>query len=379
MPNKSDQSNQLITNLSKWLSFLLNNTQCSAYINKNHDFQLIIKKEIYVLDFLVKKSKKANKDLNNIISQFNTIINTKLNLSSSEIKINEDEMEDFINYLKIYVKNIFHFDLEQAIKSPQKVTVKNPSVESNNVENINPMVAALGAMGGIDPNSSSITIPNPFLMRQAQENVRKRILNDEVFVFNSKPKGFLTLKWCFVSLIFLLSLIMLIISISGFMLSGKSTIDGNIVVGINITSSFNLISTFLFSYIAFSIIRPWIKSISGSRKVSLNEKYALLSWYIGFVMIMIVLYLINNLYPASLGVRGINVFVYPQHIVPAAQTIAWVFTGSVIGMFAIGGLLIILSVTLILIKPKENNDLIRKLMSEEMSKVSSGNSSSEIK
>jgi hypothetical protein len=122
MSLKNEESSNLEKSLIEQVSFLLDNKSCIDFLSSSDNFQKIIKNELLILNYFVIKNKSDKKTVNAMVDKYNSICpKNTLSLKDEQSIKSEEEMLDYANYLKVYVKNILHFDLLEAIKEPNKV------------------------------------------------------------------------------------------------------------------------------------------------------------------------------------------------------------------------------------------------------------------
>ncbi len=362
-------NNELITKLTKWLIFLTSNSGCVSFLKSSNEFKVVVKKEILILLKLTDCIKEMkNKDTELVIKNFNSIFPNELKTYEDlETKnMTDDEIIDFINYLKIYVKNILHIDLNDNLKPTDKLLV-NPQINQQQFSNA--------------PNvyQQNFAFPNPILVKKVHENLKRKIQNDEILIYNSYPTLFHRLRIIYGFFIIFFSLIMFGLAITDIFLQNKTTILGNRFNNLIFTAIFNFLASALFAYIFSIVMKPWytyIKSRILSKSetnqlngVSKNEKNNLPNFYIIFVIILVGCYAYNNFFPASTsGNDGLGwVFDYAEKASENAKQICLVLQWMTLTMLIIGGILLIMSIILYRLKPTENKDLISKLAMDEFS------------
>ena len=239
-------NNELIAKLTKWLIFLTSNSGCVSFLKSSNEFKTVIKKEILILLKLTDCKKEIkNKDVELIIKNFNSFFPNELetyeNLETNNMT--NDEMIDFINYLKIYVKNILHIDLNDDLKPNDKLSV-------------NPQINQHQSFNKTNVSSQNFAFPNPVLIKKVHENLRKKIQNDEILIYNSYPALFHHLRIIYGFFIIFFSLVMFGLAITDIFLQNKTTISGNKFNNLIFTAIFNFLASTLFAYIFSIVIKP---------------------------------------------------------------------------------------------------------------------------
>ncbi|MDE6476586.1 MAG: hypothetical protein K2L48_00005, partial [Mycoplasmoidaceae bacterium] len=168
-------------------------TQILSKIGSNSQLQEIIKKELNILFFLVRKNKSTDVLPNKLLKQFNDL--SKINFTYDPKYKPKDsyQLVDDVNYLGVYIKNIFKVDLHNLGKLD---TIK---VEQAQPTNNNARVP--GAEGIYN---------NPFLQAPAQMRLQTDIRSGKVYPYKTKPTLILTIKkiMIYVLLVFSISLIL---------------------------------------------------------------------------------------------------------------------------------------------------------------------------
>jgi hypothetical protein len=186
-----------------------------------------------------------NKDTELVIKNFNSIFPNELKTYEDlETKnMTDDEIIDFINYLKIYVKNILHIDLNDNLKPTDKLLV-NPQINQQQFSNA--------------PNvyQQNFAFPNPILVKKVHENLKRKIQNDEILIYNSYPTLFHRLRIIYGFFIIFFSLIMFGLAITDIFLQNKTTILGNRFNNLIFTAIFNFLASALFAYIFSIVMKP---------------------------------------------------------------------------------------------------------------------------
>ncbi len=174
-------------------------------ISSSQQFQDLIKKEFNILFFLIRKNKSSNELPNKLLKEFNDL--SKLDFKIDETYEQNDgyQLVDDINYLSIYIKNIFKVDINDLSKLDVKVEdnqQNNYQQSANTNSNFNSQAAfAAGTFNN----------QNPFLQASAKMRLQSEIRSGKVYVFKDKPKIMITLKWILIA-IFALFTIALILS-----------------------------------------------------------------------------------------------------------------------------------------------------------------------
>ena len=384
MSLKNEESSNLEKSLIEQVSFLLDNKSCIDFLSSSDNFQKIIKNELLILNYFVIKNKSDKKTVNAMVDKYNSIFpkNTLILKDEQSIK-SEEEMLDYANYLKIYVKNILHFDLLEAIKEPNKVTDLKFTAPVGDIpnNNFNPDSAENGNWQNMfEQNMESI---NPYVLREAQDRVRAKIESDDVYIFKSKPKHIKALKIIYSILMFSFAFLLLCLSIVGFIVANKptgvQTQSGDDIKFGFWTPVFLLIFSLCFGYFGFINIAAYFHAWKRHTKPSENAVYSVIAWYIGFSMIFSVFFATYLMWPV-MGNGAKTIFQYLSLYGDRYDGLTKV---CVLIMMIIKGLLLcislcslILGIVLITTKPKQDEDAIKRLLFQEIAAVSKQQNSS---
>ena len=384
MSLKNEESSDLEKSLIEQVSFLLDNKSCIDFLSSSDNFQKIIKNELLILNYFVIKNKSDKKTVNAMVDKYNSICpKNTLSLKDEQSIKSEEEMLDYANYLKVYVKNILHFDLLEAIKEPNKVNVLKFTAPIGDIpnNNFNPDSAENGNWQNMfEQNMESI---NPYVLREAQDRVRAKIESDAVYIFKSKPKHIKVLKIIYSILMFSFAFLLLCLSIVGFIVANKPT-GAQTQSGDDIkfgfwTPVFLLIFSLCFGYFGFINIAAYFHAWKRHTKPSENAVYSVIAWYIGFSMIFSVFFAVYLMWPV-MGNGAKTIFQYLSLYGDRYDGLTKV---CVLIMMIIEGLLLcislcslIIGIVLITTKPKQDEDAIKRLLFQEIAAVSKQQNSS---
>ncbi len=370
MKNKNPKSIDIEKKLSKYLEFLLNNKQCVDYLKSSENFQKIIKNELLILNYFL-SSKKVKKDnLHDLVDKYNGYCSSnKLNLKDKLAIKDKDEMIDYANYLKIYAKNILHFDLDEALASPDKI--QNIKIDNVDSKIINTSVSGTTWENTFNENFRNI---NPFVLKSAQERIREKLRNDEIFIFKSKPKIVKVMKIAYSCLMFLFTFALLFLAIVWFVVANKptgiiSSNNQNIEFGYW-NPIFLIIFSISFAYFGIINIIPYIIAKKAHRKPSENAIYAVISWYVIFSMVFSAIFSIYMVWPVM---REKPIFYYIDSygsdyddLTKNCVLLMSITTGT---MLAISFLCLVVGAIILFFKPKQDEEKIQKLLFDEINNV----------
>ncbi|MDE7434047.1 MAG: hypothetical protein K2M43_02935, partial [Mycoplasmoidaceae bacterium] len=154
----------------------------------NKVFQDLLQKELNILFFISKKNKTDLTNANKLVAKFNELSKLDFKIDESYQPTDDDQIVDDINYLTIYVKNIFKVELKDLAKLDVKVAEQQVQQEdAPKPNNANPYAAYMGAMasamGGANNPYADALMQGPAMMR-----VQSEIRSGKVFAYKNKSK-----------------------------------------------------------------------------------------------------------------------------------------------------------------------------------------------
>ena len=371
MKSKKPETPNIEEQLIKYLTFLLNNKKCVIFLKTNKNFQKIIKTELLILNHFLSSKKKDKNQLHDLVDKYNGIcLPNKLDLKDELTIKNEDEMVDYANYLKVYVKNILQFDIDAAIIDPKKfqdvkIEAKEPLGANDN--------RSEDWQTTFQDNYQNI---NPFVLREAQERIRKKLKNDEIFIYKSKPKIIKILKIVYCSLMLSFTFALFFLAIVWFMIANRPTgivsaSGQNILFGYW-NPIFLIIFSFIFSYFGIINIYPYILAKRNKTKPSENGIYSVIPTYIGFASGFSVLFSIYMMWPV-IGGGAKTIFqyisVYGAEYDDLTKVCVILMSVAIGLMLTLSLLLSITGIILIAKKPQQDENKIKKLLYDEINRV----------
>lgn len=371
MESKKPQTSNIEDQLIKHLTFLLDNKQCINFLKTNESFQKIIKTELLILNHFLSSKKKNKEPLYGLVDKYNGhCLQNKLDLKEELTIKSEDEMVDYANYLKVYVKNILQFDIDAAIADPEKfenvkIEAKEP-LGANNTTNEDWEATFQGNYQNI----------NPLVLREAQERIRKKLKNDEIFIYKSKPKIVKIFKIIYASLTLAFTFALFFLAIVWFLIANKPT--GIVAAsGQNIffgywNPVFLIIFSFIFSYFGIINIYPYIVAKRNKTKPSENGIYTVIPVYVVFSMVFSMLFSLFMMWPV-MGGGTKTIFQYISSYganYDYFTKVCVVLMSVAIGlMLTLSALLLIAGIILIVKKPQQDENKIKKLLYDEINQV----------
>ena len=373
MKSKQPQTSNIKEQLIKYLTFLLGNNQCVNFLKTDKNFQKIIKTELLILNHFLSTKKKDKDSLYELVDKYNGhCLKNKLDLKDKLTFENEDEMVDYANYLKVYVKNILQFDIDAAITDPKKF--QNVKIEAE---------TPLGANNSANTEwetafQNNYQNINPLVLREAQDRIRKKLKNDEIFIYKSKPKIVKVLKIVYGSLALIFTFTLFFLAIVWFMIANKATgiissSGQNILFGYW-NPVFLIIFSFIFAYFGIINISPYIIAKRNKTKPSENGIYTVIPIYIGFSMIFSVLFSLFIMWPViGGGAKTIFQYIssYGVNYDDFTKNCVVLMSVAIGLMLTLGLFLVITGIILIAKKPQQDENKIKKLLYEEINAAAS--------
>jgi hypothetical protein len=192
---------------------------------KTKQMQDIFEKQINILGFLVRNNKSKDKGLNEIITKYNTLSKKNFTLDVKVFYEDEDVLVDDINYLGIYIRNIYKIDLDALIKGKKADIVQSTVSEVQQKDRgfANKFGSfAMPGFGSVDgiPNEA-----NPYFISLANIRLNDEIRKGNVYAFQSKPKLIPIFKYLIVAFALLATLGCILVGI-GMILSKGDMVAG---------------------------------------------------------------------------------------------------------------------------------------------------------
>ena len=305
----ADKMKEALKRLEVALEYLLVDPTSVAYLRQNKEFQTIIKNEIFILKSVADPKDSKVKE---VIQKYNSISPVMYDDKPTVTLNDETEKIDYTNYLITYVHNIFKVDLRSIDKKDLKKVKRIEAKEVKSINDNNEQAAfaagaafggdgIMGGYGNYDPNSPTITIPNPAIQQQAQANVNEKILRGEVYMFTSKPKTVPIFKIIYTIALCLFAVCLIGACVCTFMLNGATVqIDDKTgQVGTIGNAVFCILFALLFIYMGFAdTIRTARIHAKTKTKSSDNEKYQVTGFSVGFTIIFGMIIVFMTLFPS---------------------------------------------------------------------------------
>lgn len=315
---------------------------------KDKKYQKLIEEELTILSSL--KNEKAS----DLIKQYNKVTTNTFVFVKPKAKQETTTLIDKINYFDIYTMNVYKIDLNALLLG------KDAKIEQKEVSDAKPVAEAATAFGGM-------TMPTMGEMRQqmglmqANMQLQQKIMSGEVYMFKSKPKLVLILKWVLAFILLFLALACAFVSIGIFALdtgvisgwlNANQPVDSSIKIdGVPYTILFVMCIIYAYQHLSMLV------SVK-SKKVNENKVYSF-RWttYIFIVAFIIFIFIFGGIQVDAkiLSVDTSEVFKY-----------WWA------GMWYIGYILLIIFAALVIVaagicaacKPKVDTDRMNSIIQQ---------------
>jgi hypothetical protein len=183
------------------------------------NLQSIIEKQFNILAYLEKKHKNKIIKSDKLLATYNQLTNKHFNIDRN-VKFEDDEvLADDINYLNVYIHNIYKIDIE-ALASGKNAKIVTPTVNEVTPQNTNanPFPFMMPGMAGNLPPDQ-----NPMYTAMANARIHQESVQGRVYLFKTKPKYIPLVKWIIFGLLLLFFLAALFVGIG--MICANGTIS----------------------------------------------------------------------------------------------------------------------------------------------------------
>jgi uncharacterized protein YlzI (FlbEa/FlbD family) len=172
--------------LQKSLLAILNSNVASGL--KTKQFQEIFEKQINILAYLVKENKSKDNQLNEIIDKYKTTYKKDFTINNLIHYDDQDILSDDINYLAIYVRNIYKIDMDALIKGKKADIVQSSVSEVQQKDRGFANKFGSFAMPGFGAANGLPNEANPYYISLANMRLNDEIRKGNIYAFKTKPK-----------------------------------------------------------------------------------------------------------------------------------------------------------------------------------------------
>lgn len=351
--------------LQKSLLAILNSSVASGL--KTKQFQDIFEKQINILGYLVRTNKSKDKNLNEIIEKYNNISKKNFEIDTKLFYEDNDLLLDDINYLNIYVRNIYKIDLDALIQGKKAEIVQSSVSEVQQKDRgfANKFGSfAMPGFGGMDniPNES-----NPYFISLANLRLNDEIRKGNIYAFKTKPKWIPLLKYLIVTFSLLATISCVLIGAGMIIVSKNETNiasgNGNDMVWMG---SFYLIFTICLSMITYTILKPMLTLMPNKKR---NDNFM---YYFRWqnVIVSLGLFVLFILISLSQQISGFTIF---KNSISEINTFGqWIWFIGMIGLII--GLVGVIGFTIVtaLLNPKSDRERMEQIIKQYITEISSG-------
>ncbi len=238
--------------LANWIYCILYNSSIDFFWH-DQKFILLFEKQLFFLSYLEKKYSEvvdlgSKFQIKSLISNYNQKMNKNFVLPKETKTISNDNLDDEINYLFIYCRNVFKIDLNELAKKNlffKKKTIETN--ESNDFSRIN--------------NQQKFNIFGNTNMK-----IFEQIRAGKIFIYTSRPKIIPILKKIFlffllVNMLLIVFMIAISIRINGLYLSNGNTVN----------TQWNVVNYFFALFLDLSFFSKFIQELNKNHND--NTKY----------------------------------------------------------------------------------------------------------
>jgi hypothetical protein len=180
------EQNKLIANLEAIFNSVSMKT---ALLQSN--LQSIIEKQLNILFYLENTNQTKTIKSDKLLNKYNEITNKHFTIDKNIKYADQDALIDDINYLGVYIRNIYKVDLAALIEGKESKVVV-PTV-SDAPQTPKPAVAIPFMFPGMGNNNLSPE-QNPMYAAMANARIQQESMQGKVYLFKTKPKSIPMLK-----------------------------------------------------------------------------------------------------------------------------------------------------------------------------------------
>jgi hypothetical protein len=264
------------------------------------NLQSIIEKQFNILAYLEKKHKNKIIKSDKLLVTYNQLANKHFTIDQN-VSFEDDEiLVDDINYLNIYIRNIYKIDLD-SLAAGKEVKIATPTVSEavpQQTVAANPFPFMMPGMASNLPNEQ-----NPMYTAMANARIQQESMQGKVYLFKTKPKYMPLLKWIISVLLLLFCFASLFVAIGMICASGSAKLDGNTVDVLTALPYFLLgLGSF---FICYRTVAPLIKNEKNE-----NRLYAF-NWQLYLMLGILFLFLL-----IFGGAIGVDLFIFRPNRTP---------------------------------------------------------------
>lgn len=360
-------SKKLISDIDSNLKIIFNS---STLLNKLKDetFESVVLKQISILKFLEEKAKVKESDADLWLKKLNDINGSKCEFEKTEYS-NQDDIIDDINYLSVYVQNMFKKPLSEFKKDDIKVNAvptNNQSEQQPKVENTVPTMPPMfpGEVSNQFGSTDNFQMwPAEMQMMVARTKLQQMVNTGEFYQYKSKPLIIKIIKYIISGVAIGLALLSILTGIFLLLSNGvEITVNGktdNLA-----TNYFTLISQIIYALLFLWIAYIFLKPLKNENQIYSYNKF------FGYVMLIIIIYSFLSQISVSFLYQNVDV-----KTTTAQQRIG--YDGFVVCNFvqvALFGVALIVDVLGLVFSPKPDIERINAKLVQIIEEMKTGSS-----
>ncbi len=261
------------------LTKIFNNSFLANNLNKNAFAELILK-QISILDFAEKKQGKGSSS-KEWLEKLNVINNTNVKLIDVS-NLNINEMYDEINYINVYIKNVFKYDLSknESVETVQKVESKTVN-DTPTKQSFQYGGSPFSTYGFNPENITTEGIKEQIVRDMALKRMIEEVRSGRFYQYKTKPISIIIFKYI-IGIIALLFALLIIVKL----------VIAAVIGAVNLNINSNSGSRNLFGWILFTDIITILGSIWLTYSMFKNSKNENYKYYFIWPNAMLIIFVI---------------------------------------------------------------------------------------
>lgn len=358
-------SKKLISEIDSNLKIIFNS---STLLNKLKDstFENVVLKQISILKFIEQKSKIKESDADLWLKKINDINGSKHDFEKLEYS-NQDDIADDINYLSVYVQNMFKKPLSEFKKDDIKLNInskENQSEQSKTDINTNmPPIFAKDFSNQFNSPENFEMWQNEMQVFVARNKLQQMVNSGEFYQYKTKPLIIRIVKYMISAVAIGLAIVSILIGIFLLMSNGvEITVGGQKQTPLS-SNYFTLISQIIYALLFLWMAYIFLKPLKNENQIYSYNKF------FGYMMLVIITYFFISQISIS--------FVYQSAEITTTRLEQKIgYNGFVICNFiqvALFGVALIVDILGLVFSPKPDVERINAKLAQIMEEMKSGN------
>jgi hypothetical protein len=146
------------------------------------NFQTVVEKQLNVLAYLEKTNGSKETKVNELLQSYNQLSGKHFTIDQNISFIDHETLVDDVNYLGIYIRNIYKIDLAMLAAGKQ-ANITSPTVSEAAPKSAGGATPfALPGMDNLPPGQ------NPMSVAMASARIHQEFLQGKIYIFKTKPK-----------------------------------------------------------------------------------------------------------------------------------------------------------------------------------------------